>query len=359
MAGLVLAMLVGALVPAAVVSALALRDPLPRDCRSGQATGTTVEGALLYSTGQDLWYSEGYPAKPRKLLDFTPPRPRPAVAAPGGSPGSPSVAPAAPPPPAAAYPARVVAADISLDRKLVAVLVVDPPDRVGSISLLLLSPLEPGAPPVVPWAASPDRRSQRAPTVRVLDNGKVLYSAPVTHAYIPSPSPVPANATTPSPSPAPAVTSPSRGTLLSPSPGVAVLVVAPSSPATVVDQAPEGYFLAQGHSAWADTRTYHVPPALPRLADRVDGNSGRVAGHVDRDAGTPLVHRRLNQVVVGRAGQGHAAAVCSAAAGIVPTGFSPDDGDLVVHDGRDSLLLDLSGQHSATRFLSGRVLAWR
>jgi len=184
MAGLVLAMIAGALVPAAVVSALAARDPLPRDCRSGQATATTVEGALLYSTGQDLWYSEGYPGKARKLVDYAASRTRPgAGASPSATPTSPSPSPSASP--ASAHPARVVAADISNDRKLVALLVVDAPDRVGSISLILVSPLDaPGTAPVVRVRLdtnSCSRRSTMAGSSRTVSwTGRRSTTAPST-----------------------------------------------------------------------------------------------------------------------------------------------------------------------------------
>lgn len=368
MAGLVLAMIAGALVPAAVVASLALRDPLPRDCRTGQATNTTVEGALLYSTGQDLWYSEGHPAKARKLVDYAPPRGRPT---PGPSPSSaaataaPSSSPSASPPPA--HAPRVVAADISVDRKLVAFLVTDPPDRVGSILLFLVSPLDAGAAaPIAPWGAALDRGSARSPMVRFLDNGKVLFWAPVLPAALPSPSPVVARSPSPAASPSvsagasPGLTPvPSPGLAPVPSPGVAVVVVAPSPSPTVADQAPEGYFLAQGHSTWTDTKGYRVPSALPAVADRVDGGTTRVAWRQGRDIGTPLAQRRLNEVLVGRAGDASATAVCAAAEGTVPTGFSPDEGQLVLKDGSESLLLDLSGSHAATRLLTGRLLAWR
>ena len=44
---------------------------------------------------------------------------------------------------------------------------------------------------------------------------------------------------------------------------------------------------------------------------------------------------------------------------MVPTGFSPDESLLVLDDGQDAYLLDLSGTHAATRLLTGRLLAWR
>ena len=375
MGGLVLAMIAGALVPAAVVSALAAREPLPRDCRSGQATQTTVEGALLYSGGQDLWYSEGYPGKPRKLFDLAPPRARPvAGASPSAAAASPSPSPRASSSPLP-RPPRIVAADISVDRKLVALMVLDGPSREGSISLQLISPLDPpGTAPQVPWAASPDRSSNRLPSVRILDNGKVLLTAPVTASWLPAPSPAPAPTPTPSPSPSrspnpapsrsptaaalPAAT-PSPTATPSPAPGVAVVVVAPGPSPSIVAQGPEPYFLAHGHSAWPDTRGYRVPAPLPRVLDRVDGPNGRVAGRQEREVGTPLATHHLNVIAVGRSGQSHVQPFCSAEPGVVPTGFSPDEAQVVLSNGQDSLLLDLSGTHAATRLLKGRLLAWR
>ena len=356
-----MAMIAGALVPVAVVTALAARDPLPRDCRSGQATPTNIEGALLYSTGEDLWYSEGYPGKPRKLVDYRPARTRPGARPTPGSAGSPP-APASPSPspspsasPARLHTPRVVAADISIDRKLVAFLVLDAPGREGSISLQLVSPLDPpGTAPLVPWGAPPDRASLRQPVVRVLDNGKVLSWAPVVPASVPTPSPAPSHPSAPSPS-VPAAPS---GLAPSPSSGIAVVVVS-ANPLAILAQASEAYFLAEGHTAWPDTRAYRVPAALPRLEDRVDGPSSRVAGITGRDVGTPLASRHLDEIVIGRAGQVPTTALCSAPAEARLTGFSPDEGQLVLIQGPDSLLLDLTGTHAATRLMAGRVLAWR
>jgi hypothetical protein len=377
MGGLVLAMIAGALVPAIVVSALAAREPLPRDCRSGQATSTSVEGAVLYSTGQDLWYSEGFPGKPRKLIDYAPPRP---AASPGSS-ASASAAPSAAVtarPSAGASPGSaprpgtyVLAADISADRKLVAFIVDNPTDHAGVLALKVMSPLDaPGTAPTEPWWTPRVPGAGRQPTVRVLDNGKVLFTAPVPADRVPVPSPLPSTAPSaspsraplPTPSPGPARTpSPgsSPGPSPSPAPGVEVGVYAPSPKPAIADQAPEAFFLAEAHSAWPDTRGYRVAASTPRIDSRVDGPVTRVAGREERQFGTPLAHRRLNQVLLGTGGEPRTDVLCSIADGVVPTGFSPDEADLVLAQDGESLLLDLSGTHAATHLLTGRVLAWR
>ncbi|GAC1334456.1 MAG: hypothetical protein NVSMB17_16140 [Candidatus Dormibacteria bacterium] len=136
-------------------------------------------------------------------------------------------------------------------------------------------------------------------------------------------------------------------------------IVAPTPSPTVAAQAPEAYFLTQGHSAWVESRSYRLPAPLPRLQGRVDGPVSRVAGLLEREVGTPLAQRRLNEVVLGRSNQAATRPLCAAGGGVVPTGFSPDDALLALYDGRDTLIVDLAGQHAASRLLAGRLLSWR
>lgn len=374
MGGLVLAMIVGVLVPPMVVGVLGSKDPLPRNCASGQVSGTGLDGAILYTTGTDLWYSEGHPGQPRKLVDFDP---RPSRLSPGGNP-SPSTAPAATAPSASpsapAQPTpRVVAADITADRRLVAMLVVDPLDRTGFVSLRMMSPLDPpGTAPIEGWFAQPDRQAEQAPQVRVLDNNKIVVIVGVPRSAIPPPSPAVSPPPSPSPSSSPSASpsagpSPSTSVSTSPSvsaspprpaPGTVVVVVDPAT-AKFVDVSTLDYFLAVAHSRWADTKSYRVPPSLPALRSRVDSAVTRVAGTVEREIGTPLARRRLNQVVVGRAGSRETKVVCSTGAETSLLAFSPDESGLALYDGRETLFLDLNGTHAATRLLGGKMLAWR
>ena len=136
------------------------------------------------------------------------------------------------------------------------------------------------------------------------------------------------------------------------------MVVDPST-AVAVDQAPLDYFLSLAHSKWADTKSFRVSPALPTLSARVNGSISRVAGTVGREVVSPLARRRLNQVVVGTAGRSDTTVLCAAAPGTVPLVFSPDETGLALLDGRETLVMDLSGVHAATRLLDGRILAWR
>jgi hypothetical protein len=359
MGGLVLAMIVGVLVPPLVVSVLASREPLPRDCGTGQVSPTRLDGAILYTTGSDLWYSEGHPGQPRKLIDFNP---RPARRPAGGSP-SPSAATPSPAPspsgsagPTSAGP-RVIAADIASDRRLVAVLVLDPLDRPGFISMRMMSPLDPpGKPPVEAWWAAPDRQRTDPQTIHVMDNNKVLFVAGVPSTNLPAPypnvsvSPSPTAGGSPSPSPSAAARSTSGGT---------VAVVVDPALGHTVDQAPLDYFLSVAHSRWADTKTYRVPAGRPALQDRVDGPQARVAGLLDRQVVTPLATRHLNQVALGSAGSDHTSVVCTAPPGTVPLSLSPDETGLALYDGQATTFLDLAGTHATTPFIDGRLLAWR
>ena len=366
MGGLVLALIVGALVPPLVVSLLASRDPLPRNCSTGPVSSTRLDGAILRSTGADLWYSEGYPGQPRKLVDFAPAPSRltPAASPSASSVASPTPVSASPSPGVVAPPTpRVVAADISADRRLVALLVVDPPDRPGFISLRLLSPLDqPAKAPVEAWYTQPYRQSEQAPAVRVLDNNKVLLVAGVPRSALTPPSPAVSPAPSASPSPGtPASASPSGSPSPSPSAsaGAAVVVVVDPATAKFVDVAPLDYFLAVAHSGWPDTRGYRVPQAIPTLPNRVDGPTSRVAGTAERDVDTPLAHRHLTEIVVGAAGHRQASVVCAADPGTVPSAFSPDEAGLAIQKGGETWYLDLSGTHAPSRLVDGKILSWR
>jgi hypothetical protein len=359
---MVLAMIAGLLVPVVAVLAVASRTPLPRDCATGQATSTTLEGALAFTTGSDLWYSEGFPGHPRKLVDYAPPRSRPT----GGVSLSPTVAPATPSPQAAASPssevppARILAADVSSDRKLVAFIVLDPPDRPGSMALELMSPVDaPGTQPVTPWYdGQPGRGNLAAVGVHILDSGKVLLFEPETTPVTAS-SPAPA-----APSPAPSASppshpSPSLAARVSGSPSVQVVIVAPGPTPAIVDHGSQQFLFSQGLNAWPDARGYRVPAVLPEIGDRVDGPSSRVAGIVGRELSTPLVSRRLRELVVGAAGQSDTRPVCTVEASIVPEVFSPDGSELALRRADETLLIDLAGTHAAVHLLGGRLLAWR
>jgi hypothetical protein len=366
MGGLVLAMIAGVLVPVVAVLAVASRTPLPRDCATGQATSTTLEGALADTTGSDLWYSEGFPGHPRKLVDYAPPRSLPTL---GVSP-SPTAAPAAPlpqPSPSPSplvTPARILAADVSSDRKLVAFIVLDPPDRPGYMALELMSPVDaPGTQPVSPWYdGQPDRGNLAAVEVHILDSGKVLLFEPQT-TVVAAPSPAPAEpppASSPSPSAPPAAhASPSLAARVVGSPSVQAVIVAPGATPGIVDHGSQRFLFSQGLAAWMDARGYRAPALLPEIGDRVDAPSARVAGIVARELGTPLVSRRLRELVLGTAGRSDTHPVCTLEASVVPEIFSPDGSELALRRADQTLLIDLSGNHAATHLLSGRLLAWR
>lgn len=370
--GLVLAMIAGVLVPVVAVLVIASRTPVLRDCATGQATSTTLEGALAYTTGSDLWYSEGLPGRPRKLVDYAPAPSRPtggispsATATPAPSPPpSPSPQPSASPSPAVPA-ARVLAADVSSDRKLVAFIVLDPPDRPGFMALELMSPVDaPGTSPVTPWSdAQPDRGNLAAARVHILDSGKVLLfepqPAPVTETspapLPPSPAaPSPAPSSTPSPHPSLSAAAGVRG-----SPSVLAVIVAPGPTPAIVDHGSQQFLFSQGLAAWPDARGYRVPAALPTMGDRVDGQSSRVAGIASLELSTPLVSRHLRELVLGKAGQAGTQAVCTVEAATVPEIFSPAESQLALRRADDTLLIDLSGTHAAVRLLGGRLLAWR
>ena len=378
MGGLVLAMVVGALVPPLVVSVLGSRDPIPRNCSSGPVSGTRLDGAILHSTGADLWYSEGLPGQPRRLIDYAPPparltpagTPSPGTASPSpvGAASTPSPLPSASSSPGAGpTEPRILAADISADRRLVAMLVLNPPEHPGEVSIRLLNPLDqPAKPPLEAWHGPADPHPEVAGMVRILDNGKVLVVVPIPREalgppvplVVPSPAPS-AAAPTPTSSVAPtaaATASPSA----SPRPGTpAEVIVVDATAVRVVAGGPLDYFLSIAHSGWPETRSYRVPPVLPRLQDRVDGPSTRVAGLVQRQVDTPLAQRHLNEILQGTGGRPATTVVCAAAPGMVPLAFSPDEAGLALFNGTQTWYIDLSGSHAVTRLLDGKILSWR
>jgi hypothetical protein len=140
---------------------------------------------------------------------------------------------------------------------------------------------------------------------------------------------------------------------------VAVYLLAPSPKPSIAAQAPEPYFRAEARSAWAETKRVPVLNPVPDLTDRVDGPAWKVAGRREVSVGTPFARRTINEVVVGRAGEETTQVVCAATPGLRPVALSPDESRLVLSDGQESYLVDLSGLHAASPLLHGRVLAWR
>jgi hypothetical protein len=358
MGGLVLAVIGGVLVPAAAVMLVAARDPVPRSCDSGQATMTTVDGAILYTGGADLWYSEGLPGKPRKLIDYAPARARPGATASPSARANPSPSPTvtaipsgspAPPTP------RLLAADISADRKQVALLVLDPPDRPGSISLRLMSPLDPpGTSTAEAWySTSPERREPAAARVQILANGRVLAFAPVATSALPTASPAPSAA----PSAAPTGSPPATPASVAPAP--AALLVAPSPRPAITGAAPVGAFLAGVYRAWPDATGYRPPPAAPRLQERVDGTRSVTAGVVQHSLLSPLVSRHIPVIALGRLGHPDVSLLCSVSSSARPAALSPDESLLAITDNGRTSLIDLSGLHAATPLVNGILLSWR
>lgn len=371
MGGLVLAMIAGVLVPVIGVLAVAAGSPVPRACSTGQATSTNLEGAILYSTGADLWYSEGFPGRPRKLVDYAPPRARPAGGATPSASVSAAASPSAGPSPSAsasASPAalgpRVLAADISTDRKTVALLVLDSPDRPGTVSLRLLSPLDPpGTAPLEAWLdAAPDRTALRSAGLRFLDSGKVLVfepeGKPLTAAS-PAPAPAaPAAASSPSATPSARAT-PSGAATRAGSPTIQAVIVAAGPEPAIAAYGSQQFLYSQGRTAWPDARGYRPPTALPEIRERVDGPNSSVAGIGTWDVATPLVTRHLNQLVLGTAGQSSTRALCTVEQGTAPDVFSPDGSKLALLQAEQTVLIDLSGAHAVSHLLDGAVLAWR
>jgi hypothetical protein len=338
---IVLALLAGLLVPLGAVAYLAGRDGLPRSCRSGVSTATQTEGAITWSSGPVLWFADGDLRRARRLVDYTPPPvPRaspspsasgsPALAetaspsigvSPGGSPS-----PGASPSPLAFSPA-VQAAAISGDRRLVAFLVSDPPGAPGTVSLRMISPLDPPGTAAVEAWTGPWLRRGRA-EVTLLPDGHILFFAP---AHFESSDP---------------------STRL-------VGVAENGSQPRLLEWTSEADFIKSTHSAWAETKSYQLPPTQPKLEGRVIGPNLTAAGILRRELRTPLLRRTLDQVAVGRAGHADTRVVCASGEPLTPAALSPDGLSLAVVVAGKTELLDLGGGRSLAPFLSGRVLDWR
>lgn len=338
---IVLALLAGLLVPLGAVAYLAGRDELPRSCRSGVATSTQTEGAIAWSTGPVLWFADGDLKRTRRLVDYTPPAaPRasptssasgsPAPAAtpspsigvsPGGSPS-----PAASAPPLAFSPA-VQAAAISGDRRLVAFLVSDPLGAPGTVSLRMISPLDPPGTAAVEAWSGPWLRRGRA-EVTLLPDGHILFFVPA-HFEPPDPS-----------------------TRL-------VGVAENGSKPRLLEWTSEQDFIKSTRAAWVETKSYQLPPTEPKLEGRVIAPNGTAAGILTRELRTPLLRRTLHQVAVGRAGHPDTRVVCASAELLAPAALSPDGLTLAVVVAGKTELLDLGGGRSVAPFVSGRVLDWR
>lgn len=338
---LVLAVLVGLLVPIGGAVYLANRDPLPRSCHAGVATSTQIEGAIIWTSGSVLWFADGDLGRARRLVDYAPKRQTLLPATPSGSAsagtltspvsaptespsggGSPSPS-AAPVTPAPAFEAAAV----SPDRRLVAFLVSNAPDKPGMLSLRFVSPLDPpGTAPVEAWSMAWVRDA--ASQMTVLSGGDFLVDFPV----VPSPSD---------------------------SSNRTVNVVQGGNPPTVVRFAAEREFISTDHAAWAETKDYKLPPVLPRLQDRLISLDGAAAGSLTREIHTPLVKRTLHEVVVGRAGASATSVVCSSNQALAVLAISPDERTLAVFQGGNTDLLALDGGRALAQLVAGRVLDWR
>jgi hypothetical protein len=336
--GLVLlALLIGLLVPISAVVYLAGHDALPRSCRSGVATSTQTEGAIAWSSGPALWFADGDLKRARRLVDYAPAKaPRvdalpsaSASAAPATTPSasigaSPGTSPALP----AASP-TLEAAAIAGDRRLIAFLVSNPPGAPGMVSLRLISPLDPQGTAAVeawvgPWLPSTRGRAE----VTLLPDGHVLFQVPAR--FDP----------------------PDTSTRV-------VGVIENGSTPRLLEWASERNFLQTTHSTWAETKGYQLPPAEPRLEGRVLAPNGAAAGIRTRDLRTPLVRRTLHEVAVGRAGRPDTGIVCASGEPLTPASLSPDGLTLALVVAGKSELLDLGGGRSLAPFVDGRVLDWR
>jgi hypothetical protein len=346
---IVLALLAGLLVPLITVIYVASRDQLPRSCRAGVSTSTQTDGAITWSSGSVLWFADGDLSRARRLVDYSPVRqalrrgpipsgspssssaPSPSAAvspsaapSPGGSP-APSASPA---PPAPRLPAFEAAA-ISVDRRLVAFLVSNPPGQPGMVSLRLISPLDPPGTAAAeawsgPWLGGTRERTE----VTLLPEGHVLFLIP--GRFDP----------------------PETSTRL-------VGVAASGSKPQLVESASERDFIRAAHLAWAETKSYRLAPAEPKLEGRVMAPNGTAAGVLTRWLRTPLARRSLHQVAVGQAGHSGTHVVCATAEPLAPAALSPDGLTLAVVTGGSTELLDLGDGRSLAPFVRGRVLDWR
>ena len=331
------ALIAGALLPAAVIYTVGSRDTLPVSCRVGKPTPPSFDGTLVYARHSELWLAERDVNRSRKLVDLNPappPSPTPSAGA-SAAPGTPSPsisaatgAPGASPSPSPAAPVtEIVAAAISPDHHAVAFMVADPPGAPGTYSMRLVDPLNPGTPAGEAWKG-PMVANGASVEVVALPEGRFLFKVPGKFD--------------------PPETS-TRG----------VGVINPAAPDKLTQQATEGQFLSRFHSDWPETRGYRVPSQAPQLDDRVDGAGDVTAGRSTRQVATPLVRRTLQQLVLGKQGQADTRVLCGGADQFVPAAFSPDSHTLALTLGGSAYLLDVGGDHGATELFSGRVLDWR
>lgn len=342
-----IAIILGALFPIAVVAVVAWRDPLPGSCRSGQATIPAIEGTILYTDQAALWIIEGDLNHPRKLVDYGPPTPAspspgasvapsgstaPAPSAtatppaPAASGSAPAASPASSPTPAGPLPV-IMAAAISSDHHSVAFIVADPPGGAGKIHVRVLDPLQatPGVNDV--WTNDYPSRSGRS-EIAFLDPSHLLFRIPWRF-----------DTTTDIPR------------------LVGVLTIGGSSP--LVENAPEDKFNSDLHASWPETKSYRLPSDQPRVDARVIGPGDVVGGVLSHEVKTPFVDRTIQQVVTGQLAQSSTNPVCAAFDGIEPVAFSPDAKTMALSGAGSSYLLDLSGGHAAVFLLRGQLLDWR
>ena len=340
---IVIALLVGLVVPVGVVAYLAAKDPVPRSCSTGVATSTHFEGAVTWSTPGVLWFADGDLSRARRLVDYGPVRPAtPASASPIASatprqsvaatvspeasagPG-PSASPTLPPIPSPVFEAAAVSAD----RHMVAFLVSNPPDEPGMVSLRVISPLDPlgttaQEPGSWPWVRDSGVRSD----VSVLPDGHMLFT--VAHKWDP------------------------------PETDPVLVGVAEASSTVKVDKTdPQRKFRQTDYAVWPELKDYKLPPALPKLESRVIAPGGRVAGSMTHFGKTLLVKRALHEIVDGRAGSPDTSVVCAGEDPLETVAFAPDGNTVAVVAGGNTELLDLDGGHALAALLRGRVLAWR
>jgi hypothetical protein len=330
-----MALLAGLVVPLAVAAYVNSRDPLPPSCHAGRATSTTLDGAVSWANGPTLWFADGDFGRSRRLVNYAPARPQ---ASPGASPSpTPSAAqsPATSPTGASASPSpatpatTIEAAAITPDHSLVAFLVANPPEHLGNIYLMLISPqAPPGTAPTVAYSSAWHPELRQHSEVSILAQNRVLITIPAH--YDP----------------------PETSQRL-------VAVVETGDTPKVVETASENDFLTKQHSVWPETKDYKLPPDLPRLRDRVIGPDGVAAGQDDLVIRTPLLERRLRAVRVGRAGRATTTVVCATSGDLTPVVLSPDEQRLALVAGDNSYVLDLVGGRGLAFLCAGRVLDWR
>jgi hypothetical protein len=344
---IVIALLLGLVVPLGAVAYLAARDPLPRSCSTGVATSTRFRGAMVWSTPGVLWIADGDLSRARRLVDYAPLRPAtpespgPAASAaptPAASTTPTAAAAVSPTPGASAGPSATAApipppvfeaAAVSADRHTVAFVVANPPDKAGMVSLRVISPTDPPGTAAVepgswPWVKDSRIRSE----VSILPDGHILFV--VAHRWDP----------------------PETDAVL-------VGVAEAGSNAKVDEIDPQRKFLETDHSTWPELKGYQLPPALPKLESRVISPGGRVAGAITRPVKTLLVDRALHEIASGRAGSPDMSVVCAGGDALDTLAFAPDGHTVAVFAGGRTELLDLDGGHALAELLRGRVLAWR